>query len=63
MSKKINHFDPKLRILEKQKSRDIDALNVEMGYMTVKELHQINRAIPKERVCKIIIGVRVKLIW
>ena len=52
MSKKISRFEPKLRMLEKQKSRDMDALNVEMGYITVKELHQINRAIPKERVCK-----------
>jgi hypothetical protein len=51
-NKKISDFDPKLRMLEKQKSRDIDALNVEMGYITVKELHHINRAIPKERVRK-----------
>ena len=32
--KKISRFEPKLRMLEKQKSRDIDALNVEIGYMT-----------------------------
>ena len=51
-NKNSNNFNPKLRMLEKQKSRDIDALNVEMGKLTVKELHNINRAIPKERVRK-----------
>ncbi len=43
------YFDPHARYLEKNIAREKDIFDLKTGAITLKELHDRNRAIPKKR--------------